>query len=310
MTRALNAAMIVGAAGLALIAAGATSPVLAQQEFADCKPQQEVKGATLSIRAYECPNARLVADNKLPGFVLQLSGPDGKSQQVVIRTFEKFAPESIHAALPAIRKASPGPHTATCVLKVFRDNRNKSVDAWFVLSPTGKAETAWQDSERKGGSVEPPCGALGVQSAGDLYFQLMPDDPSTVVFVDKGSEIQIFDPDSLRTVRDETARAGLGSSGAVARALRITDKWVGKWPGVEGTFLDIAAEGSDYKLTIGNVDGKSATFKGSAEGPIIRFKRDGKSEALRAGTGAETGLKWLDGKANCLIIKDSDGFCR
>ena len=202
MNMDLHAAIIVGAAGLALIAAGATSPVLAQKEFADCKPQQEVKGATLSIRAYECPNSRLVADDKLPGFVLESPGANGKSRQVVIRTFEKFAPESIHAALPAIRKASPGPHTSTCVLKVFRDNRNKAVDAWFVLSPTGKAETAWLDSEKNGGSVKPPCGALGVQSVGDLFFQMMPDDPSTVVFVDKGSEIQIFDSDSLRTVRN------------------------------------------------------------------------------------------------------------
>ena len=189
------------ATGLILVGEGAQSPILAQAAFADCKPQQDVRGAKLSIRAYECPNARLLADDKLPGFVLESSGPDGTSRHVVIRTFVKFAPESIHAALPAIRKASPGPHTSTCVLKVFRDNRNKAVDAWFVLSPTGKAATAWEESDRKGGSVKPPCGPLGAQYAGDRYFEMMPDDPSAVVFVDAGSEIQIFDPDTLKTIR-------------------------------------------------------------------------------------------------------------
>ena len=169
-------------------------------EFADCT-LQEVKGATLSIKSYACPNARLVADDTLPGFILESGGPDGKSRRVVIRTFAKFAPDALQSVLPLVRKASPGPATATCVLKTARDSRNKAVDAWFVLAPTGAAETAWMASERKGGEVEPPCGALGVQSVGDHYFTMMPDDPSTVVFVDAGSEIQIFDPDTLRTIR-------------------------------------------------------------------------------------------------------------
>ena len=310
MNRDLHTAIIARTAGFALFAAGATSPVLAQKEFADCKPQQEVKGATLSIRAHECPNARLVADDKLPGFVLESSGPDGKSRRVVIRTFAKFAPESIHAALPAIRKASPGLHTAGCVLKVFRDNRNKAVDAWFVLSPTGKAETAWLNSERKGGSVKPPCGALGVQSAGDLYFQVMPDDPATVVFVDKGSEIQIFDPDTLKTVKTRASSATPKSSEPSAGKPRVTDTWLGRWPGVEGLFVDVAADGRHYKLTIGNADGEVGAYKGVADGAVIRFQRDGQAQAIRAGAGAETGLKWLDGKTNCLIIKDGEGFCR
>ena len=169
--------------------------------FSDCT-LQEVRSAALSIQSYACPNARLIADDKLPGFILETDEPDGnKSHRVAIRTFPKFAPEAIQSALPLIRKASPGPHTDKCILKVFRDGRNKAVDAWFVLSPTGAAEKAWDASERKGGGVKPPCGALGVQSAGDLYFEVMPDDPGSVVFIDKGSEIQIYDPDSLKTIR-------------------------------------------------------------------------------------------------------------
>ena len=186
--------------GVSLSAAETAASQTKPAEFADCT-LQEVRSAALSIQSYACPNARLIADDKLPGFMLESDGPDGKSRRVAIRAFPKFAPESIQSALPLIRKASPGPHTDKCILKVFRDGRNKAVDAWFVLSPTGAAEKAWDASERKGGGVKPPCGALGVQSAGDLYFEVMPDDPATVVFVDKGSEIQIYDPGTLKTIR-------------------------------------------------------------------------------------------------------------
>ena len=194
----LTAAVTLG--GVSLSAAETAASQTNPAEFADCT-LQEVRSAALSIQSYACPNARLVADDKLPGFLLESDGPDGKSRRVAIRAFPKFAPESIQSVLPLIRKASPGPHTDTCILKAFRDSRNKAVDAWFVLSPVGAAAKAWDASERKGGSVKPPCGALGVQSAGDRYFEVMPDDPGTVVFVDKGSEIQIYDPDSLKTIR-------------------------------------------------------------------------------------------------------------
>jgi len=43
---------------------------------------------------------------------------------------------------------------------------------------------------------------------------------------------------------------------------------------------------------------------------MIRFIRNGRPESIRAATGDETGLKWLAGKQNCLMIQQGEGFCR
>jgi hypothetical protein len=47
-----------------------------------------------------------------------------------------------------------------------------------------------------------------------------------------------------------------------------------------------------------------------AAGDRIEFERDGKRESVRAGSGKETGMKWLLEKKDCLIIKTGEGFCR
>jgi hypothetical protein len=55
--------------------------------------------------------------------------------------------------------------------------------------------------------------------------------------------------------------------------------WVGRWPGPEGTWLDISVA-------------------------------DGVRESLRATDGAGTGMKWLAGKTTCLVVRPGEGFCR
>ena len=40
----------------------------------------------------------------------------------------------------------------------------------------------------------------------------------------------------------------------------------------------------------------------------LEFKRDGKSESIRAGTGKKTRMKWLLEKTDCLIIKEREGI--
>jgi hypothetical protein len=90
-----------------------------------------------------------------------------------------------------------------------------------------------------------------------------------------------------------------------------TDSWIGQWPGAEGTFLRIAAGATPgaYAITEGTLDGE-LTYAGAADGAVIRIVRDGANETIRAGTGADTGLKWLADKTDCLIIKSGVGFCR
>jgi len=90
-----------------------------------------------------------------------------------------------------------------------------------------------------------------------------------------------------------------------------TDAWIGKWIGVEGLVLDIqpAGERGRYMLSVTLLDG-TKSYDGSADGDAIRFTRDGRPESIRAATGDQTGLKWLAGKQNCLMIQQGEGFCR
>jgi hypothetical protein len=111
----------------------------------------------------------------------------------------------------------------------------------------------------------------------------------------------ITDPDITEIVDDSG-----GGEGPTAVA-----DWNGKWVGVEGLVLAIApgptAETRKLKITL--LDGTS-DYVGTASGDEISFTRGGKVETIHAGTGAETGLKYLANKDDCLIIKSGEGFCR
>jgi hypothetical protein len=98
---------------------------------------------------------------------------------------------------------------------------------------------------------------------------------------------------------------------AAKMAAPATDAWLGKWTGVEGNVLDIVqgVAPGHYKIAEGTLDGP-LNYDGVADGATIKFEQDGKAQAIKAGTGAETGLKWLAEKQNCLVIESGRGFCR
>ena len=89
----------------------------------------------------------------------------------------------------------------------------------------------------------------------------------------------------------------------------ITDQWLGQWNGPEGTFLRLEADGGKYTVTIQNLDGPRR-FEGISSGNTIRFDRDGIQESIHASNGAETGMKWLSEKSNCLTVRTGEGYCR
>ena len=95
-----------------------------------------------------------------------------------------------------------------------------------------------------------------------------------------------------------------------------TDKWVGKWIGVEGLHLTIAKDESigrgHYILTMqyGLDADDSGTFKGEAAEGGIAFTRPDGPQLLRAGDGAATGMKWLAYKKDCLVVDTGEGYCR
>jgi hypothetical protein len=88
------------------------------------------------------------------------------------------------------------------------------------------------------------------------------------------------------------------------------DSLVGRWPGVEGTYLNIVKKGDKYSIEIANLDG-AKTFEGTAKGDSIEFTRDGKTETVKAASGVETGMKGLEKETNCVVVtKGKEGFCK
>ncbi len=85
---------------------------------------------------------------------------------------------------------------------------------------------------------------------------------------------------------------------------------VGRWPGVEGTYLNITKKGENYSVEIANLDGPK-TYDGTAKGDTIEFKRNGKTETIKASNGAETGMKGFEKETNCVVVtKGTEGFCK
>ncbi|MDI1296870.1 MAG: hypothetical protein PSY12_13480 [bacterium] len=115
---------------------------------------------------------------------------------------------------------------------------------------------------------------------------------------------------AVETIDDPDSLEGPNAVTAVP-----TDDWVGRWNGPEGLFLDIqpSPNGKRGHYAITNKDNldRQGDYAGIADGTTIRFVRDGKDLAIRPGTGAETGFKYLAGKQDCLIVvPGQEGYCR
>lgn len=166
----------------------------AQETFKGCT-WGKVTGKGLSIWSYACDSQKLVADDSLPGFVIESPGDQGVSRRTVIRVFPKAADAPFDSVLPAIRAASPGPMTARCELVVVPP-ADDLTGRLYELEPVGADKAAF-DKANAVEPGEPPCGDMGISAVGDRFFKELADDPTKVVLIDMGSEIQIFDPSTL-----------------------------------------------------------------------------------------------------------------
>jgi predicted small lipoprotein YifL len=113
------------------------------------------------------------------------------------------------------------------------------------------------------------------------------------------------DPAPAPPAQGTTVTAASSSSSPAPQS----DPWVGRWTGPEGTFLEVAASAGGYQLTLHNLDGPRQ-FQGKPVGDAIVFERNGVPEAIRKGTGAQTGMKWLAEKSDCLVVGPGEGYCR
>lgn len=183
--------------------ASAPSPGQTMAEtFGNCE-WGEVTGSGLSIWSYACGagagNVRLVADDSLPGFAVESTGEGEAARRPAIMIFKKAGDAPIDSLVEAVRAKSPGPHSATCTLQPV--TVEGVAPGSYGFEPTGAAKVAWDAFASGDGEAEPvdaPCGAMGPQMAGDRSFRVVEGDPTTVVFIEYGSEIQIFDPATLR----------------------------------------------------------------------------------------------------------------
>ena len=106
------------------------------------------------------------------------------------------------------------------------------------------------------------------------------------------------------------SQAPTASPAADNKTVGKADSLVGQWPGVEGTYLKVDKKGDKYEIEIKNLDG-SKKYEGTAKGDMIEFSRNGKTETIKAATAEETGMKWLKGEKNCVVItKGSEGYCK
>ncbi|WP_428149984.1 hypothetical protein [Brevundimonas sp.] len=172
-----------------------------QETFVNCT-WGETTGGGLSVWSYACPqagNTHMVYDASLPGFALEgtYDGQTGRSPAIVI--FKKATDAPLDSILAEVRARSPGPHSATCVLSTIPSPEGDIAG----FEPTGAVKTQWDAFASGAEGAEPmdaPCGDMGPQMSGDRGFRVLADDPTTVVFIEYGSEIQPFDFTTIRKV--------------------------------------------------------------------------------------------------------------
>ena len=100
------------------------------------------------------------------------------------------------------------------------------------------------------------------------------------------------------------------ASPAATAGTASADALAGHWPGVEGTYLNITKKGEKYSIEIANLDGPKS-YEGTAKGNAIEFTRNGKTETIKAASGADTGMKGFEKENNCVVVtKGSEGFCK
>ena len=89
------------------------------------------------------------------------------------------------------------------------------------------------------------------------------------------------------------------------------DDLIGRWIGVEGMYLDIQSAGAGtYTLEMQSDLDTLGTYPGTSTAEGISFVRGGETLTLLQSDGAATGLKWLDGKQDCLMVAAGEGYCR
>ncbi|ESQ76676.1 hypothetical protein [Asticcacaulis sp. AC402] len=113
---------------------------------------------------------------------------------------------------------------------------------------------------------------------------------------------------TTRIVAESAATSITSYEASAMESAASMNSFIGTWTGPEGTSLTVTPKGSDYAVTVVNLDGPR-DFTGTAVNDGLRFTRDGQTFTIRKGTGDDTGMKWLAGKKDCIVVAPSEGYC-
>lgn len=94
-----------------------------------------------------------------------------------------------------------------------------------------------------------------------------------------------------------------------------TDSLLGRWMGVEGSFVDIIPKQDDYVVTLAYWDPVLQSMQyerheayASAAG--ISYKKNKVEHSIALTDGNGSGMKWLENAKLCIKITPGDGYCK
>lgn len=116
---------------------------------------------------------------------------------------------------------------------------------------------------------------------------------------------------SERDAVDSAAAPAPAATPTPADAAPLEADYLGRWTGVEGMYLVVAAKpGGGVRLDMQWDLDHTGRFEGSVTAEGLRFMREGVAETAVRTDGDATGLKHLAGKTDCLTVKPGEGYCR
>lgn len=93
------------------------------------------------------------------------------------------------------------------------------------------------------------------------------------------------------------------------------DSMLGRWTGVEGSFVDIVPNQKDYMVTLAYWDPVLQTMQyenhqAYAAASGISFKKNKVEHTITLTDGNGSGMKWLQNAKLCIKISPGDGYCK
>ena len=134
-------------------------------------------------------------------------------------------------------------------------------------------------------------------------------DPQPVATAPAPADTNAAEP--ATTGSDADANATPATPSPTTDAAGTEAGYLGRWIGVEGMYLVVAAKaGGGVTLDMQWDLDHAGTFDGSVTAEGLRFMRDDVAEIAAHTNGDATGLKHLVGKQDCLTVKPGEGYCR